>query len=129
MAQGKAYTKEQRQVILESLKPYLQLGYSRVKACQFIGFDNSLLGKWAKDDEALSMKLMGWENEVSVLARKNLRNKIEKLEDSALSLEWLRAKDRQEFGKNVDITSEGKRIGKIQVELTKFGEEDGGNNT
>jgi len=124
MSQGKKYTKEDREVIIESLKSYLQLGYSRSKACKFIGFDESTLSKWSVASESLSMRLTGWENETSVLARKNLRSDIEKRGNTDTSLKWLQAKDRQEFGKNLDVTSDHKPISKIEVVYKKFGDEE-----
>jgi hypothetical protein len=68
MSQGVPFTPEQRAAIIESLKPYLEMGFSRNKACAFIGLDPSTLSKWATDDEALSMKLTSWENVNSALA-------------------------------------------------------------
>ena len=127
--QGKPYTKAQREVIIESLKTYLQLGYSRNKACSFVGFDPTTLNKWVMKDNALSMKLIGWENEVSILSRRNLRSSIEEKKDNNISLEWLRAKDRQEFGKNVDVTSDHKPISQIEVVYKTFGEELNADNT
>ena len=127
--QGKPYTKEQRESIIESLKSYLQLGYSRNKACAFVGFDPTTLNKWVMKDNALSMKLIGWENEVSILARRNLRSDIESKGNTDTSMKWLQAKDRQEFGKNVDVTSDQKPINKIEVVYKTFGEELNADNT
>jgi hypothetical protein len=108
--QGKPYTPEQRAVIIESLKPFLQLAYSRNKACNFIGLDPTTLSKWVQEDEALSMKLQGWENEISVIARQNWRKEIQEKNDYEASKEWLEKKDRQEFGKNIDVTTDGEKI-------------------
>lgn len=78
MAQGKAYTPEQRESIIESLKSYLELGFSRNKACSLIGLDPTTLSKWQSDDEALSMKLEGWENAINKLAMSNIVDAIQK---------------------------------------------------
>lgn len=72
MAQGKAYTQEEKEMIIESLKPFLEAGLSRNKACESIGFDPTTLSKWAVDSEALSMKLRGWENTLNLLAMANV---------------------------------------------------------
>lgn len=76
MAQGKEFTPEQRASIIESLKPYLEMGFSRNKACAHIGLDPTTLSKWVKEDEALSMKLVGWENTLSALALSNVHQAI-----------------------------------------------------
>lgn len=76
MAQGKAYTPEQREEIIRSLKDFLEMGFSRNKACEMIGFNPMTLSGWVKDDEALLMKLQGWENAVNVIAIKNIKDAI-----------------------------------------------------
>lgn len=78
MAQGKEWTKEQREVIIESLRPYLEMGLSRNRACSLTGVDATTLSKWAKEDEALSIKLQGWENAMNVLATANIKMALEK---------------------------------------------------
>ena len=78
MAQGKAYTEEQKTTIIESLQDYLELGFSRNKACELIGLDPTTLSKWVQKDEALSMKLQGWENAINKLALANIRDAIMK---------------------------------------------------
>lgn len=76
MAQGIAYTDKQRESIIESLRPYLESGFSRNKSCNLIGLDATTLSKWASDDEALSMKLEGWENAINKLAMANIADAI-----------------------------------------------------
>lgn len=78
MAQGKAYTPEQREVIIESLRSYLELGFSRNKACDLIGLDPSTLSRWATDDDALSMRLQSWENAINKVAMANIVDAIKK---------------------------------------------------
>jgi hypothetical protein len=74
MSQGRAYTAEEREVILESLRAYLELGFSRSKSCKMVGFDETTLSKWLSADEVLSMKVQGWENAMNKLAMANLRD-------------------------------------------------------
>lgn len=120
MSQGKAFKKEE---IMESLKPYFQLGYSIPDACDFIGFDNSLLYKWIKQDDTLSKKIKGWQNEISVFARRNWRDKIQVKKDYDASKDWLERKDRKEFGRNMDVTSDGEslNITEVKLEVVKGG--------
>ena len=77
MAQGKAFTQEERARIIESLKPYLEMGFSRNKSCNFIGLDPTTLSKWVVDDESLSMKLTGWENVNTALALANIHQAMQ----------------------------------------------------
>ena len=72
MAQGKAWTEKERETIIQSLKEYLELGFSRNKACEFIGLPPQTLSNWVQHDESLGMRLTGWENAMNKLALANL---------------------------------------------------------
>lgn len=72
MAQGVPFTKEQREEIVETIIPHLQMGFSRNKACAFIGLEPTTLSKWVQADEALSMKLTSAENTMNILALANI---------------------------------------------------------
>lgn len=76
MSQGKAWTKEERETIIQSLKPYLELGFSRNKACNFIGIPPQTISNWVQDDESLGIKLTSWENAVNVIAVANIVDAI-----------------------------------------------------
>jgi len=78
MSQGKAFTKEQRDVIIKSLQPYLEMGLSRNRACSLIGLLPQTLSVWIQEDEALLMKVQGWENAMNVLATANIKSALEK---------------------------------------------------
>ena len=78
MSQGKEFTTEQRQEIMQSLKPYLELGFSRNKACDLIGLPPTTLSNWAREDEALGMKLEGWENAMNKTALANIQTAMVK---------------------------------------------------
>ena len=118
MSQGKAFTKEQREEILESLRPHLQLGYSRSRACKLIGLDETTLSKWASADEALSMKLQSWESTVDTMVMANLVDAIraegDNQEDSRkeTSKWWAERKMKHDFSTKTetDLTSLGKAI-------------------
>ena len=78
MAQGKAFTKEERESIMESLKPFIEAGFSRNKACFAIKLEPTTLSKWVQADESLSMKLTGWENTMGMLALANVYSGLQK---------------------------------------------------
>ena len=58
MAQGKEWTKEEKEEIIQSLRPYLEMGFSRNRACSFIGLAPSTLSNWCKESASLGMKIL-----------------------------------------------------------------------
>lgn len=112
--QGKPYTPQEREQIIESLKPYLEMGFSRRKACSFIGFDDTTLSKWVQDDAGLSMKLTGWENALSALALANVHKalKVEaETEDARVDNSWRYLERKEEsFKPKSDVTSNDKAL-------------------
>ncbi len=82
MAQGQAFTTAQRDTIIKSLQPYLEMGFSRNKACGFIGLKPQTLSVWVQDDEALLIKLQGWENAINMVAMQNIAAAIQKENES-----------------------------------------------
>lgn len=115
MAQGKAFTPEQRETIIQSLKPYLEHGFSRNKSCAFIGLAQGTLGNWVADDESLGMKLTSWENVNSKLALANVHQAMlnEGLKaaegDTRMDNSWkLLSKLEDGYKDKLDITSNDK---------------------
>lgn len=112
--QGKPYTPEQKAEIIESLKPFLEMGYSRRKACAFIGFDDTTLSKWVQDNPGLSMKLTGWENTLSSLALANVHKAIKiesETEDAKIDNSWKYLERKEEsFKPKSDVTSDDKSM-------------------
>lgn len=115
MAQGKEWTIEEKETIIQSLKPYLEMGYSRNKACSFIGLTPSTLSNWVKDDESLGMKLTGWENVVNTIAIANIKKAIE-LEGKdekdirkENSWKWIERKE-ESFKPKQDVTTNDKDL-------------------
>jgi len=107
MAQGKEWTKEQKDVIIQSLQSYLELGFSRNKACNLIGLAPSTLSNWVSEDEALGIKLEGWENAVNKLAMTNIVDAIKKegeLEETRKETTkwWLERKMKQDFSTKIE---------------------------
>ncbi len=117
MAQGKAFTQKQRETIIESLRPYLEMGFSRNKACKFIGLDPTTLSKWVQDDEALSIKLVAWENVNQALALANIHKAIENEGlkanegDTRVENSWkLISKLEEGYKDKLDVTSNDQTI-------------------
>lgn len=118
MAQGKAWTPEQREEIIQSLRPYLEMGYSRNKACSFIGLPAQTLSNWVQEDDALGIKLTSWENVNSALALATIHQVIqnEKLqadEHGSTKAEnaWkLVSKLEEGYKDKLDVTSDGKEL-------------------
>lgn len=78
MAQGREFTSKEQETIIESLKPFLEMGLSRNKACEAIGLHPTTLSKWVVKNEALSMKLQSWENAMNYLAISNIHSALQK---------------------------------------------------
>jgi transposase-like protein len=116
--QGKAYTPEERANIIESLKPFLEMGFSRKKACAFIGFDDSTLSKWVQEDKGLSTKLTGWENVNTALALANIHqallnesNKAIEHGETRMENSWkLVSKLEDGYKDKIDVTSNDEKI-------------------
>ena len=126
MAQGKGFTPEQRQEIIQSLQPYLEAGLSRNKACDKIGLPPQTLSNWVQNDEALGMKLQGWENATNILAMRNIMDAIAKeaeLEDDArkeTSKWWLERRMKAEFSTRQENTgADGKDLPSPIISLNR----------
>jgi hypothetical protein len=121
MAQGKAFTDEQRDVIIQSLQPYLEMGLSRNRACSLIGLPPQTLSNWVQEDEALGIKLTGWENAMNVLATANIKSALEKeseMDDTKkeTSKWWAERRMKEDFSTKTEVDQkiEG-QLGVIQI--------------
>jgi hypothetical protein len=117
MAQGKAYTPEQREMIITSLQDYLELGFSRNKACDLIGLPPMTLCNWIKNDEALGIKIQGWENAINKVVLANLVDAIKKeseMDDARKETTkwWAERKMKADFSvkTETDVTTNGKDL-------------------
>jgi len=111
MSQGKAFTTEERESIIESLQPFLSVGMSRNKACGAIGLDPTTLSKWVQDSETLSMKLKGWENSLNKLALQNIADALAKEGETddarkETSKWFLERRMRNEFATKTEVQEE-----------------------
>lgn len=118
MAQGKAFTPEQRETAIQSLQPYLEMGFSRNKSCALIGLPPQTLSNWVKEDESLGMKLSGWESKLSSLALSNVHQAIQNeaiaaTENGEMRMDntWKLLSKREEgFKDKLDVTSDDKAL-------------------
>lgn len=110
MAQGKKFTQQQRENIIKSLQPYLEMGFSRNKACDFIGLTPQTLSVWVQEDEALLMKLTSWENAINTVAINNMKQAVMKeaeLDDDLRKENtkwWLERRMKHEFSTRLEQT-------------------------
>lgn len=72
MAKGIKYTAEEKIEIIETIKPYLQLGYSLKRACEYAGVPYSTIQNWLPKDEKLSSEIKAWQGMVNTQARQNI---------------------------------------------------------
>ena len=126
--QGKAYTPEQREVILESLRPYLEMGFSRSKACKLIGLNETTLSKWVQADNALSIKLESWENVLNALAISNIADAIRREAELNDDLRkdntkwWLERKMKTDFSTRQEQSGpDGKDLPSPIIQLNRDG--------
>lgn len=108
--QGKAFTKEQKDTIIQSLQDYLELGFSRNRACKMVGLAPQTLSNWIKEDEALGMKIEGWENAINKVVQANLRDAILKESETEdvrkeTTKWWAERKMRDDFSTKQEVES------------------------
>lgn len=130
MAQGKPFAGKEREGFIDILRPYLERGNSLLRAYN-LAFgcllekltlqekkkipEYTTLMKWIQSDNALSIKIKGWQEKISEKARQNWQEEIEKGNYIA-SKEWLERKNKDEFSTRQETTgAEGNPI-EITVE-------------
>jgi hypothetical protein len=101
--QGKPYTKEQREEIIESLRPYLTLGYDLKNACVLAQVTYETVWEWVNKDTALLIKIKAWQNLVNAKARQNVAQKIND-GDTLESKWWLARREKNEFSTRQENT-------------------------
>jgi len=124
MAKGKEWTEEEIKNIIQGMRPYLELGFSRNKACSFIGVAPSTISNFVKQDDSVGILLTSWENVVSAIAISNVRQAIQKeseLDDDLKkenSWKWLERKI-PDFSptQKIDHTTDGEKITAIEVTI------------
>ena len=126
MSQGKEYTKEQKDKIIKSLKPHLEIGFSRNKACDLIGLAPQTLSNWVKLDESLSMELQSAENTINTMVMANLHDAIrlegEQDKDARkdTSKWWAERKMKEDFSTRTEQTgADGKDLVPDKLSIEK----------
>ena len=125
MSQGKQFTPEQKDSIIESLRDSLELGFSRAKSCKMVGLDDTTLSKWVKADESLSMKLQNWENAINRIVMSNLQQQIASETDEndkkkETTKWWAERKMKQDFSLRQELTGdEGKDLLPTSINIIK----------
>lgn len=102
MAQGKEWNRDE---VIAILEPYFKLGCNVAKACSYAGIPRTTVQTWIENDELLRLKVEGWQNEMSVQARKNWRAKLE-AGDYLAADNWLSKKEKDEFSGRTELTGE-----------------------
>ena len=116
MAQGKEWTPAEKESIIQSLRPFLEAGFSRNRACESIGLPPQTLSNWVKHEEELGMKLQGMENTLNILALSNIASALQteaKNEDprKEMSRWYAERRMKQEFSTRTESTgADGKDL-------------------
>jgi len=133
MAQGREWTTEEKETIVQSLKPYLEMGYSRNKACNFIGLPPQTLSNWIVNDDALGIKIQSWENTVNTMVMQNIVQAIKKeseLDDDIRkenSWKWAERRMKDDFSLKTEQDLNIKELPKPIMDLTNGISEDNSN--
>ena len=120
---GKEWTKEEKNTIVHSLQPYLEMGYSRNKACELIGLAQATLSNWIKGDESLGMKITGWESRVNTLVMANLVDAIKREGELPEDLKkenswkWAERRMKEDFSPRTEVT--GKEGEALSITVSK----------
>lgn len=101
--QGKKYTADQRAAIIDTLKPYLELGYDLKNACVMACQTYETIWRWVAADEVLKAKIKSWQNLVNVRARKNVVKEINN-GDADRSAWWLERREKHDFSTRKEMT-------------------------
>lgn len=125
MAQGREWTTEERETIIQSLKPYLEMGFSRNKACNLIGLPPQTLSNWIVNDDALGIKIQSWENAVNAMVMQNIVQAIKKeseLDDDLRkenSWKWAERRMKEDFSLKTEQDISIKELPKPIMDITK----------
>lgn len=120
MAKKKKRVAWDKDQIVESLRPYFQLGYNIHKACQLARFPRSTFQTWVDADDELRQKVESWQGLVNSKARENIARKVQE-GDTGESKWWLEKMDADFKPKSsVDLTNKGEKFEKNELpkELT-----------
>lgn len=107
MAKGKGWKKEN---VIKLLRPLFKLGYSINKACIIAGIPQPTVQTWVAKDEELRLQINVWQNEISLIARKNWKKAIKKGVPTkhgpdlySPSKEWLERREKDDFSTRSEV--------------------------
>jgi hypothetical protein len=75
---GKERTPQEKEELIRSIEPYLQLGYSVAGACHISGIPSSTVHDILASDETLRIKAHALQNMIHTKARQNIVEAIQK---------------------------------------------------
>jgi|TARA_Y100000310_G_scaffold145087_1_gene144438 hypothetical protein len=122
MSQGLARDKDS---VIEALRPYLQLGCSVNKACNYAGIAQSTVQTWIDNDPDLRLKFTSWRNMVSASARKNIAECVIKgeIEESKW---WLERREKADFSTRSELSgADGKPVIMLNVGVDPYRDKEG----
>lgn len=105
---------------LDLLKPFLQLGYSVVKACSLANVPKSTVYDYIKADQKFSDKITLYQTLASQAARQNIVKEIVEKKDTKLSQWWLEhSKDDKEDFSQIDGSDMQQNVNVLQLIQSK----------
>lgn len=115
MAKGVPYDRDK---VLQSLKPFFLLGYTKRKACLLAKLEPSNLTRWEKDDPSIAIEIQAWQGSIGAKAREAVARSITGDPENGVapnvevSKWWLERMERDSFSTRVenDLTTNGENI-------------------
>lgn len=99
--------------IIGKLEQAFSIDATISEACFYAGIDDSTYYLWKKQNPEQFKHLEALRNTPILAARQTLTKAVQT--DSDMALKYLERKRRDEFGRNLDLTSKGEQLG---IELT-----------
>jgi hypothetical protein len=98
--------------VVQKLEEAFSLGSSVEEACFLANISRATFYNWQKENKELFDRFEELKQNPILKARRSV---VSGLNDPEFALKYLSKKKRDEFGDNIDITTQGEKIDKINV--------------
>jgi DNA-binding XRE family transcriptional regulator len=99
-------------IVVQKLEEAFSIGASIPEACMYANISKQTYYNWEKENKELFDRFDELKQKPIIKARRAVVNG---LDDPEFALKYLSKKKRDEFGDNIDITTQGEKIDKINV--------------
>jgi hypothetical protein len=98
--------------VIQKLEEAFSIGSSIPEACFYANISKQTYYNWEKDNKELFDRFEELKQNPFIKARRAV---VSGLDDPEFALKYLSKKKKDEFGDNIDITTQGEKIDKINV--------------